>query len=190
MAADLPVPRYHLTSRPWSPIDTKPSVFLDAIEGVCRFSVKFQDKSGAIIDPFLHREHQYATPYFAYAVGVLVQAGRARDLLPNGIRAMDHATECVSKGRDAIPDGHGEFFLANLTEGLEVYKDLVSKNQLDIFRSRLKLPIARIIKGSQNNWQTYAMKGEWLRFKEGLVPRETAIAFIEKAWRTNHRSRI
>jgi hypothetical protein len=189
-AADLPLPRYHLTSHPWSPLATKPSAFLDAIEGVCRFSIKYQDKSGAIIDPFLHREHQYATPYFAYAVGVLVQAGRARDLLPNGIRAMDHATECVSKGRDAIPDQHGEFFLANLTEGLEVYKDLVSKDQLDIFRNRLKLPIARIIKGSQNNWQTYAMKGEWLRFKEGLVPRETALAFIENAWRTNHRSRI
>ncbi len=189
-AADLPLPRYHLTARPWSPLATERSAFLDAIEGVCRFSVKYQDKSGAIIDPFLHREHQYATPYFAYAVGVLVQAGRARDLLPNGVRAMDHATECVSKGRAGIPDGHGEFFLANLTEGLEVYKHLVSHEQLELFRNRLRLPIARIIKGSQNNWQTYAMKGEWLRFKEGLVPRETAITFIENAWRTNHRSRI
>jgi hypothetical protein len=53
--------------------------------------------------------------------------------------------------------------------------DVSDPARLERFRNRLKLPIARIIKGSQNNWQTYAMKGEWLRFKEGLVPRETAI---------------
>lgn len=191
-AADsgLPLPRYHLTSHPWSPLTTKRSDFLDALEGVCRFSIKYQDKSGAIIDPFLHREHQYATPYFAYAVGVLAQAGKARDLLPNGVRAMDHATECVAKGRSAIPDDHGEFFLANLTEALEVYKDLVPKDQLETFRNRLQRPLAEIIRGGQNNWQTYAMKGEWLRVKEGLVPRQTAVDFIEQSWRKNHKSRI
>ena len=189
-AAELPLSRYHLTAHSWSPLATEQSQFLKALEGVCRFSIKYQDKSGAIIDPFLHREHQYATPYFAYAVGVLVKAGKARDLLPNGVRAMDHATECVSKGRAGIPDDHGEFFLANLTEGLEVYKDLVSKDQLEKFRNRLRRPLAEIIRGGQNNWQTYAMKGEWLRVKEGLAARETAVEFIEGAWKKNHRPRI
>jgi hypothetical protein len=36
-----------------------------AIDGVCRYSILHQDADGAIIDPFLKREHQYATPYFA-----------------------------------------------------------------------------------------------------------------------------
>jgi len=51
-----------------------------------------------VIDPFLHREHQYSTPYFAFAVGALHPRRRAGDLLSNGVRAMDHATECFAKG--------------------------------------------------------------------------------------------
>ena len=48
----------------------------------------YSELGGAIIDPFLKREHQYATPYFAYAVGTLTAAGRARDLLPSGVKAI------------------------------------------------------------------------------------------------------
>ena len=83
---------FHLTARPWQPLNIAREKYLDAIEGICRFSVQHQDAAGAIIDPFLNREHQYATPYFAYAVGTLTAAGRARDLLPNGVRAMEHST--------------------------------------------------------------------------------------------------
>src|SRR4051812_29698544 len=67
---------YHLTARPWKPLAISKSQYLDAIEGVCRFTIRHQNAEGAIIDPFLQREHQYATPYFAYAVGTLVHAGR------------------------------------------------------------------------------------------------------------------
>ncbi len=189
-AAELPIPRYHLTAHPWTPLATQPSAFLDVLEGVCRFSARHQDQSGAIIDPFLHREHQYATPYFAYAVGTLASAGRARDLLPLGVRAMDHAMHCISQGREAIPDQHGEFFLASLAEGLELYRNLVPADQWKQWHDGLKLPLDRIIRGGQNNWQTYAMKGEWLRVKEGLADRESAVTFIEQAWRSNQSKRI
>src|SRR5215831_16230009 len=88
-AAEPPVIRteYHLPARPWQPLNIDKSKYLDAIEGLCRFSVQYQNASGAIIDPFIKREHQYATPYFAYAVGTLTAAGRARDLLPSGVKA-------------------------------------------------------------------------------------------------------
>src|SRR6516225_10077723 len=88
-AAAPPVIRteYHLTARPWQPLNIDKSKYLDVIEGLCRFSVQYQNASGAIIDPFIKREHQYATPYFAYAVGTLTAAGRARDLLPSGVKA-------------------------------------------------------------------------------------------------------
>src|SRR5205814_10561747 len=66
---------YHLTAQPWKPLAIPRARYLDAIEGICRFSVRHQNADGAIIDPFLNREHQYATPYFAYAVGT--QIGRA-----------------------------------------------------------------------------------------------------------------
>src|SRR5437588_6093680 len=95
---------YHVTARPWKPLNTPRERYLDAIEGVCRFSIRHQNAAGAIIDPFIGREHQYATPYFAHAVGTLVSAGRARDLLPNGVKAMEHATTCFAGGRKTIPD--------------------------------------------------------------------------------------
>ena len=98
---------YHLTARPWKPLDIPREKYLDVIEGVCRFSIRHQNAAGAIIDPFLKREVQYATPYFAYAVGALVSAGRALDLLPNGVKAMDHATSNFAGGRATIPDNHG-----------------------------------------------------------------------------------
>src|SRR5205809_6761150 len=84
---------YHLTARPWRPLAIPKDRYLDAIEGVCRYSIRHQNAEGAIIDPFLHREHQYATPYFAHAAGTLIHAGRAPDLLPYAIKAMDHATK-------------------------------------------------------------------------------------------------
>ena len=128
-AAQTGTSNYHLTARPWTPLDISKDRYLDAIEGECRFTSKLQDPSGAIVDPFLNREHQYATPYFAHAVATLVHAGRAKDLLPYGIRAMEHATECFSKGTDAVPDKHGEFFIAALTEALQLYETHVPKQQ-------------------------------------------------------------
>src|ERR1035438_7033895 len=39
---------YHLTAHPWKPLNIGRDRYLDAIEGVCRFSVRHQDASGAI----------------------------------------------------------------------------------------------------------------------------------------------
>ena len=112
---------YHLTARPWKPLAIPRSRYLDVLEGECRYSIRHQNAEGAIIDPFLNREHQYATPYFAHAAGTLIHAGRALDLLPYGVKAMDHATKCFAGGNSAIPDQHGNFFIAALVGALELY---------------------------------------------------------------------
>jgi hypothetical protein len=191
-AAAQPVIRteYHLTARPWQPLNIDKSKYLDVIEGLCRFSVQYQDASGAIIDPFIKREHQYATPYFAYAVGTLTAAGRARDLLPSGVKAMEHSTANFGGGRDAIPDQHGEFFIPALTEGVELYAKQVPAETLKRWRERLRRPWREIVRGSLNNWETYKMKGEWLRSQSGLTPRADAIAAIEEAWKARQRDRF
>jgi len=181
----LPQVPYHLTARPWRPLDIPPDAYLDVIEQLCHFSARYQEQGGAIIDPLLKREHQYATPYFAFAVGALLHAGRGHDLLQSGVRAMDHATACVARGHSGIPDGHGEFFLAPLTGALRLYEDHVPEEVLHRWRQRLHLPIQEVIqdiRNRTNNWRTYAMKGEWLRYRAGLVDRRTAVAFIEDAW--------
>ena len=151
---------------------------------------RHQATDGAIIDPFLNREVQYSTPYFAYAVGTLVKAGRAPDLLPHGVAAMEHSTLQFSEGRSAIPDQHSEFFIAALTESLDVYEHLVPASRLELWRSRLQAPISGLVGPNRNNWMTYAMKGEWLRYRHGLVSRAEAVEFIETSWKDEQRARI
>ena len=178
-------PNYHLTARPWRAIHTSPDELLDIIEGLCSFSIQHQNEDGAIIDPIINREHQYATPYFAHAVGTLVHAGRGETLLQHGIQAMNHATKAVQDGNRAIPDQHGEFFIAPLTTAILLYENHVDASTIASWKSRLQQPVTHIIESIQkktNNWRTYAMKGEWLRAANGLIPKEDAIEFIEDAW--------
>jgi hypothetical protein len=181
---------YHLTARPWKPLAVPREKYLDVIEGVCRFSVQHQNTDGAIIDPFLKREQQYATPYFAYAVGTLIRAGRARDLLPNGIKAMDHSTACFAGGQSTIPDQHGNFFIAALTGGLDLYAGQVSSNVWNTWRERMKKPRREVVAPNYNNWETYVMKGEWMRVQAGLADHDDVVAFIEDSWHTRQRARI
>lgn len=176
--------QWHLTARPWAPMNTPRNAYLDAVERVARVVATWQDDSGAVIDPVLQREHQYSTPYFAFAVGALVHAGR-EELLDAGVRAMEHATASFAGGNAAIPDQHGEFYIAPLTEALAPYEGAVPEDTHARWRERMRTPLTRIIAGAgekTNNWRTYAMKGEWLRVRAGLVDREAAISFIEDAW--------
>lgn len=181
-----PLPAYQLTARPWTPLQVEREAYLDPVERLCRHIGQYQDSDGAIIDPFLEREHQYSTPYFAFTVGVLARAGRALDLVPNGIAAMEHATLSVEQGNNAIPDQHGEFYLGSLAEALGFYAEHVPEETLVRWRTRLEAPLLHIIEGVDvkiNNWRAYAMRGEWLRVQAGLTDAAAARNFIEDGWR-------
>src|SRR5882762_5060029 len=73
--ASLPDIQYHLTARPWTPLETPRDAYLDRIEGIVRFEATLQNGAGAIIDPVANQEWQYATPYFANSLGLLLSAG-------------------------------------------------------------------------------------------------------------------
>lgn len=178
----LPDIQYHLTARPWQPLNITRDAYLDQVEGTVRQVAKFQSVSGAFIDPYSHREVQYSTPYFANAVGTLISAGRAMDLLDEGVAAMNSATTDVSRGASAIPDNHGEFFLAPLASAIPLYAAHVSAAQLQTWKSRMAKPVEDILRGRTHNWRTYAMKGEWLRAKNGYVSKGEAISWLESSW--------
>ncbi len=190
----VPLPHYHLTARPWASSGVNTDDYLATVAGCCRYLATLQDASGAIVDPFVGREFQYATPYFAAAVATLVRHGMAEDLHESGIRAMERATEALAGGWRAIPDAHGEFFLAPLAAAMERYTLIVDEQTAARWRERLRVPIDQVMRdrhGRINNWRTYAMKGEWLRHQQGLIERQSAEAFIVDAWlRRTQRTRL
>ena len=192
-AADPAAPpdvQYHLTARPWAALNTPASAYLDTLESTTRAVATFQAADGRIIDPYEDREIQYSTPYFAYAVGVLGSAGRAGDLLPKGVAAMEVATDQFSRGVDAIENGAGEFFIAPLTEALPLYAPHVPAETMQVWRQRMATPIGEVLRGEDNNWRAYAMRGEWLRAKAGLVDPAAAREFIEASWRDTQAFRL
>lgn len=190
MPAHVPEIRYHLTARHWRPLAIPSAQYLDRIEGVVRHQSTLQDSTGAIIDPVRKVEWQYATPYFANALGVLLSAGRARDLLSRGIAAMDSASAQMAKGNAAIPQKHGNFFVAPMADALALYAPFVPEERLAIWRERLRRPIDKITRGYLHNWRTYAMKGEWYRARAGLVSAAVAVAFIESSYAATQRCRF
>lgn len=181
----LPNLPFHLTANPWKSSSVEKDDILQTIEKTCLVMAKHQDASGAIIDPYLQREHQYSTPYFAFAVGVLLHGGKGAVLKEAGIKAMEHATSCLAQGSQSIPDEHGEFFISPLSDALQFYQPHVSGEKYAEWQERMQTPLENILQnfdGRINNWRTYAMKGEWSRAQLGLIDRDDAIQFIETAW--------
>ncbi len=186
LPTSLPAIKYHLSSPDWIPLNTPREDYLDAVEGMARVASTFQDKDGAIIDPYLHREHQYSTPYYAFAVGTLISAGKAKDLLPSGIQAMEKALTDFSNGIDSIPDKHGEFYIAALAGAMELYQGHIPPGKYNQWRKMIATPLGKIWGGAAgrlNNWRTYAMKGEWIRASHGFIDKKEAVQFVEDNWK-------
>ncbi len=112
-----------------------------------------------------------------------MDAGAAMELLPYGVKAMEHSTDCFSRGKIAIPEQHGEFFIAALTGALPLYERHVPREQWLRWRERMKTPSAQVIRGLKNNWETYVFRGDWMRQAAGLISRQSAVDFIEGAWK-------
>ncbi len=190
LSSTLPYVKYHLTATPWQALNISKDAYLDITEGIVREIVKFQNANGAIVDPYAKREVQYSTPYFANAIGTLISAGRAMDLLDEGIAAMNSATADIAGGAASIPDNHGEFFLAPLAGAIPLYTPYVSIQQLQKWESRMTKPVADIIRGRTHNWRAYAMKGEWYRAKNGYVNKDSAISWLENSWINTQKTRL
>jgi hypothetical protein len=190
MPSDLPNVSYHLTPNPWKPLNISKNIYLDKVENIARRIAKFQSSNGAIIDPYADGEKQYTTPYFANAVATLISAGRAKDLLDEGILAMNKATQDVAEGAFSIPDNHGEFFLAPLANAIPLYTPYVSTSLVQTWKKRMATPVEEIIRGRTHNWRTYAMKGEWYRAQHSYVQKDKAVKWIEDSWLNTQKQRL
>ncbi len=106
------------------------------------------------------------------------------------MKAMEHATKCFAGGQPAIPDQHGNFFIAALTGALDLYSGEVAAEQASAWRERMTKPRRDVVAPAYNNWETYVMKGEWMRVLAGLADRKDAIAAIEESWLARQRERV
>jgi hypothetical protein len=184
LPADLPDIRWHLTARPWTPLNTPESEDFDRIEAAMRALAPFQYwnendpndvKNGAIIDPYFRKEVQYGTPLFAFNEAVLLTRGRGEDMMKHGVRALDRACRDISGGK--ANDGHGEFFASGMVKALRIYESLKSKypreithERLETWKERMKTPREVFMNLTvRQNWRTFAMKGEWLRHQDGYI---------------------
>lgn len=190
LPSDFPQVKYHLTARRWHPLNTPRNAYLERVEEVVRCMGNLQNGDGAIVDPVIGSEWQYGTPYFANALGVLMSAGRARDLLPKGVLALNHSSGQMALGNNAIPQWHGNFFVAPMADAMALYAPLVPASQIATWKSRMDAPIEQLIANYENNWRSYAMKGQWYRAQQGLATRADAVAFIEQGWIDTQRSRM
>ncbi|MFB3829868.1 MAG: hypothetical protein ACE15B_24065 [Bryobacteraceae bacterium] len=192
-AAEVPHARYHLTARPWSVLNVSRTAYLDAVEAACRFMVRHQDAHGAIIDPFLRREHQYSTPCFAFSGAVLLAADRGSDLADHVARALDHATASLAAGARGIPDQAGEFYLAPLAGALEIAGGMFAPERRAVWQRRMRTPLASVMENEalhRNSRRIYAMYGEWLRGRLSLVDRAGARECVERNWAQSQRERM
>jgi hypothetical protein len=178
---------FHLTARPWVPLNLARDRYLRNAESVARAMLQYQNATGAIIDPVKRSEWQYGTAFFIYAGAALVDTGRAPDLLDATVRAMDHtsgqiAAAATMPSASVIPNDHGNFFVAPLAGAYMLLRSKVPAATADRWRTNLATPIERIGVLYDDNWRTYSMKGEWLRGLAGIVPMQTAVGWVEYNW--------
>ena len=152
--AHLPTQSWHLTARPWTPLNTPRTDILDKVEDIVTALATLQYwntadpgdvqdggdvQNGAIIDIYEFKEWQYGTPYFSFAVATVVEAGRSTHLLEAGARALDHATADIAglDGSAKANDNHGEFFGAPMMKALRLYKSMQATHPGILTSSRI-----------------------------------------------------
>ncbi len=156
--------RYHLTARPWRPLEIPRAAYLEEVEDICR------------------RETRVPAPCFAFAVAVLASEGRATDLIERGMSALDEGV-----ARLAAPA------IAALTGAYALFARHAAPERRARWQQWLRTPLARILEGEPSHtgdWRTWAMKGEWLRARAGLADAAMARAFVERNWIESGRERL
>ncbi|MBB5350062.1 hypothetical protein HNR46_000283 [Haloferula luteola] len=193
----LPELKWHLTARPWTPVDQPADDLLDKVEDIVRAMAVYQDSgTGAIIDPYKAQEWQYSTPYFAFAAATVLSEGRAPELITQGALAMDRATQEVAS--NTVPQSHGEFVSAPIMKGLVLFRSMqqagkfpaeLTAARIATWENRMSTPRTSFMREAYDiNWLTYASKGEWLRHKDGRITQ--GVDWIEAKWNEKQRSRF
>jgi hypothetical protein len=142
--------------------------YLDAAERITRVAVPWQDRFGAIIDPYLHFHTATCTPRFVGALGQLIGHGRCEDLVDVCISSYEYALACMTEPRTSPEFAAKELVLAH-----RALRDRVSSERLARWESHWRDYSGRtcyncVQNSMDHNFNTFALVGEFLRTREGL----------------------
>ena len=93
------------------------------MDGIVRHFARYQDQSGAIMDPYARREIQYSTPSYALAAAMLVHSGLRPELLKSASRALGRSIEALAT--HSAPDRIGDFFIYPTMAAYRLLRDRV-----------------------------------------------------------------
>ena len=162
-------------SAPPAPTHIARGDYLKMVDGIVRHFARYQDASGAIIDPYAHREIQYSTPSYALAAAMLVHSGLRPELLKSASRALGRSIEALAM--HSASDRTGDFFIYPTMAAYRLLRDRVDLStrqnwERDLRKIDPDLAYSdRIGLGQPDvmNWNSNAILGEYLRSRYGFT---------------------
>jgi hypothetical protein len=158
------------------------SDYLGLVRDGVRFFSQFQDKTGAIIDPYKGEEFQYSTPCYAFTAALAAVESGAPEFLETAALAMDWSCQTLAERKAAT--GHEDFFPSPIAHALVLLADTVEPARLVQWRGLLAGfdPFATYrhkVGGSGDagsNWNCKALSGEYLLHKAGV---RKSLSYVE-----------
>ncbi len=172
----------HLAEHSITPTGLKKEDYLETISGIVNFFHHFQEGDGRIIDPYLQKEFQYATPCYAWAAASLVAGGKETNLVESAAMALENAVHQLAENKANMR--HGDFFTFPCMMAYEHLHERIpaerrQRIEFDLSRMDAEQCYSDVLRkgdGQVHNWNIVAMSGEFLRAQNGF----TNNAFIEK----------
>ncbi len=171
--------------RGWAPTGVDESLYADLSEPIVRQAVAWQDASGKIIDPFVHRETSTVTPRFVGALAGLLLQGRCLDLADYGRRALSAAAEDLLTSDRKYIEG-AEFYPKELMLGflaLAPTTDAATvarwKHCLGAYdpEKNYEVVLGKRARADLANFVTFGLAGEGMKKMAGMADNS---AFVEK----------
>ena len=150
------------------PTGVSTATYLDAAERVVRAAAPWQDRFGAIIDPYLHYHTSTCTPRFVGALGQLIGAGRCRDLVDVCVRSYEYALANITEPRIAPEFAVKELVLAHRALRDKIEPERLAKWEAHWRDYRAESAYLVIRNERDGNFNTFGLVGEFARIREGL----------------------
>ncbi|MCU9614844.1 hypothetical protein OEV98_14970 [Caldibacillus lycopersici] len=160
--------------------DIQPSTYkvqyLNTIESMVRYFSTCMDEVGRIIDPYMERETQYATPAYAAATALLFTQRPYEWMLESASKALDCSLRQMVN--ETCADGHSNFYTTMVVYAYEKLAHHVSEAKRDEWVALFsEINPKTLYQKTINNWKIVALAGEYLRDTKNLGPAINLAAF-------------